>query len=159
VTPSARERSSRRLPVVVTGPVVRAGPRRFRLRGGEDAKQLTWLTHKLGDRLLDRVIITTGPEAYRVGPLERRPSLPNTLRAFEGDGRHGAEELVDLVIDDTGQVRGEHIHATGEYQNVTAKRSDTAGSKGLLRPREEVDVDSLRSALCARETLSRPVDA
>jgi predicted AAA+ superfamily ATPase len=32
---------------------------------GEDAKQLTWLTHKLGDRLLDRVIITTGPEAYR----------------------------------------------------------------------------------------------
>jgi hypothetical protein len=32
---------------------------------GDDAKHLTWLKHKLGDRLLDQVIITTGPEAYR----------------------------------------------------------------------------------------------
>lgn len=30
-----------------------------------DAKHLTWLEQKLGDRLLDRMIITTGPEAYR----------------------------------------------------------------------------------------------
>ncbi len=30
-----------------------------------DAKHLTWLDQKLGDRVLDRVIITTGPEAYR----------------------------------------------------------------------------------------------
>lgn len=32
---------------------------------GKDAKQLTWLEQKLGDRVLDRVIITTGPAAYR----------------------------------------------------------------------------------------------
>ena len=30
-----------------------------------DAKHLTWLEQKLGDRVLDRVIVTTGPEAYR----------------------------------------------------------------------------------------------
>ncbi|HYI80491.1 MAG TPA: ATP-binding protein [Thermoleophilaceae bacterium] len=30
-----------------------------------DAKHLTWLEQKLGDRVLDRVILTTGPEAYR----------------------------------------------------------------------------------------------
>lgn len=30
-----------------------------------DGKHLTWLKDKLGDRVLDRVIITTGPEAYR----------------------------------------------------------------------------------------------
>lgn len=30
-----------------------------------DAKHLAWLEQKLGDRVLDRVIITTGPEAYR----------------------------------------------------------------------------------------------
>lgn len=28
-------------------------------------KHLTWLEHKLGERVLDRVIITTGPMAYR----------------------------------------------------------------------------------------------
>jgi uncharacterized protein len=31
----------------------------------EDAKHLTWLKDKLGDRVLDQVIITTGPSAYR----------------------------------------------------------------------------------------------
>jgi uncharacterized protein len=30
-----------------------------------DAKHLSWLERKLGDRVLDRVIVTTGPEAYR----------------------------------------------------------------------------------------------
>jgi uncharacterized protein len=30
-----------------------------------DAKHLTWLAQKLGDRVLDQVIITTGPQAYR----------------------------------------------------------------------------------------------
>ena len=30
-----------------------------------DVKHLTWLKERLGDRVLDRVIITTGPEAYR----------------------------------------------------------------------------------------------
>jgi uncharacterized protein len=30
-----------------------------------DAKHLTWLKEKLGDRVLDQVILTTGPEAYR----------------------------------------------------------------------------------------------
>ncbi len=32
---------------------------------GDDAKHLTWLKQKLGDRVLDQVIITTGPNAYR----------------------------------------------------------------------------------------------
>jgi predicted AAA+ superfamily ATPase len=32
---------------------------------GDAAKHLTWLKQKLGDRLLDQIIITTGPEAYR----------------------------------------------------------------------------------------------
>jgi len=31
----------------------------------DDAKHLTWLKRKLGDRVLDQVIITTGPKAYR----------------------------------------------------------------------------------------------
>ncbi len=31
----------------------------------EDVKHLNWLDHQLGDRLLDRVIVTTGPTAYR----------------------------------------------------------------------------------------------
>lgn len=31
----------------------------------DDAKHLTWLKQKLGDRVLDQVIITTGPNAYR----------------------------------------------------------------------------------------------
>ncbi len=32
---------------------------------GDDAKHLTWLKQRLGDRVLDRVIVTTGPTAYR----------------------------------------------------------------------------------------------
>jgi uncharacterized protein len=31
----------------------------------DDGKHLNWLEQKIGDRLLDQVIITTGPEAYR----------------------------------------------------------------------------------------------
>jgi uncharacterized protein len=31
----------------------------------DDGKHLTWLKQKLGDRVLDQVIITTGPQAYR----------------------------------------------------------------------------------------------
>jgi predicted AAA+ superfamily ATPase len=31
----------------------------------DDVKHLTWLKQKLGDRVLDQVVITTGPEAYR----------------------------------------------------------------------------------------------
>jgi predicted AAA+ superfamily ATPase len=30
-----------------------------------DGRHLTWLRDKLGDRVLDRVILTTGPAAYR----------------------------------------------------------------------------------------------
>lgn len=30
-----------------------------------DARHLVWLSEKLGDRVLDRVVITTGPAAYR----------------------------------------------------------------------------------------------
>ena len=32
---------------------------------GDDAKHLKWLEQRLGDRVLDRVIVTTGPNAYR----------------------------------------------------------------------------------------------
>lgn len=32
---------------------------------GADTSHLTWLKHKLGDRVRDQVIITTGPRAYR----------------------------------------------------------------------------------------------
>lgn len=31
----------------------------------DDGKHLTWLKQKLGDRVLDQVILTTGPQAYR----------------------------------------------------------------------------------------------
>ena len=31
----------------------------------DDAKHLTWLKQRLSDRVLDQVIITTGPNAYR----------------------------------------------------------------------------------------------
>jgi len=31
----------------------------------DDAKQLTWLNDRIGDQLLDAVIVTTGREAYR----------------------------------------------------------------------------------------------
>jgi hypothetical protein len=31
----------------------------------DDTKHLTWLQQKLGDRVLDQVIVTTGPQAYR----------------------------------------------------------------------------------------------
>lgn len=36
-----------------------------RTASDDDAKHLTWLDHELGDRVLDRAIITTGPHAYR----------------------------------------------------------------------------------------------
>jgi uncharacterized protein len=36
-----------------------------RTPSNEDGKHLTWLEEKLGDRVLDRVILTTGPTAYR----------------------------------------------------------------------------------------------
>ena len=31
----------------------------------DDVKQLHWLRNKLGDRLLDAVVVSTGPTAYR----------------------------------------------------------------------------------------------
>lgn len=31
----------------------------------DDAKHLRWLKRKLGNRVLDQVIVTTGPQAYR----------------------------------------------------------------------------------------------
>jgi hypothetical protein len=31
----------------------------------KDTKHLTWLRQKLGDRMLDQIILTTGPSAYR----------------------------------------------------------------------------------------------
>jgi predicted AAA+ superfamily ATPase len=31
----------------------------------DDGKHLRWLQQRIGDRLLDQVIVTTGPQAYR----------------------------------------------------------------------------------------------
>jgi hypothetical protein len=31
----------------------------------DDGKHLRWLKQRIGDRLLDQVIVTTGPQAYR----------------------------------------------------------------------------------------------
>ncbi len=33
----------------------------------EDVRHLVWLRDRIGDRLLDAVVVTTGPEAYRRG--------------------------------------------------------------------------------------------
>jgi len=32
---------------------------------GDDVKHLNWLDAKLGGRILDRIVVTTGPRAYR----------------------------------------------------------------------------------------------
>ncbi len=47
------------------GSVVAIEVKLARSVSSHDAKHLTWLKQKLGDRLLDQVIITTGPKAYR----------------------------------------------------------------------------------------------
>ncbi|MGZ8650042.1 MAG: ATP-binding protein, partial [Solirubrobacteraceae bacterium] len=47
------------------GSVVAIEVKLARSVSSDDAKHLTWLKQKLGDRVLDQVIITTGPEAYR----------------------------------------------------------------------------------------------
>ena len=47
------------------GSVVAIEVKLARSVSSDDAKHLTWLKEKLGDRVLDRVIITTGPTAYR----------------------------------------------------------------------------------------------
>jgi len=33
--------------------------------GDDDVRHLRWLREQLGDRLVDRVVVTTGPYAYR----------------------------------------------------------------------------------------------
>lgn len=47
------------------GAVVAIEVKLARTIGDEDVKHLTWLQDKLGDRVLDRVVVTTGPTAYR----------------------------------------------------------------------------------------------
>lgn len=47
------------------GSVVAIEVKLARSVSSNDAKHLTWLKRKLGDRVLDQVIITTGPKAYR----------------------------------------------------------------------------------------------
>ena len=47
------------------GSVVAIEVKLARSVSSDDAKHLTWLKRKLGDRVLDQVIITTGPKAYR----------------------------------------------------------------------------------------------
>lgn len=50
----------------------------------KDTKHLTWLKQTLGDRVLDQVILTTGPTAYRREPRHRdRPArAAGTLSVF-----------------------------------------------------------------------------
>lgn len=48
-----------------TGPTGARPPRGTAIPGGDDVKHLRWLQDKLGDDLLDAVLITTGPAAYR----------------------------------------------------------------------------------------------
>ena len=47
------------------GAVVAAEVKLARSASDEDGKHLRWLKDKLGDRVLDLIIITTGPEAFR----------------------------------------------------------------------------------------------
>jgi predicted AAA+ superfamily ATPase len=47
------------------GSVVAIEVKLARSVSSDDGKHLRWLKEKLGDRVLDQVIITTGPEAYR----------------------------------------------------------------------------------------------
>jgi len=47
------------------GSVVAIEVKLARSVSSEDAKHLAWLKQKLGDRVLDQVILTTGPQAYR----------------------------------------------------------------------------------------------
>lgn len=47
------------------GNVVAIEVKLARTISNKDAKHLTWLKKKLGDRVLDQVILTTGPSAYR----------------------------------------------------------------------------------------------
>jgi uncharacterized protein len=47
------------------GSVVAIEVKLARTISNDDVKHLTWLDQRLGDRLLDQVIVTTGPEAYR----------------------------------------------------------------------------------------------
>lgn len=47
------------------GSVVAIEVKLSRTVDADDGKHLRWLREKLGDRVLDRVVITTGPDAYR----------------------------------------------------------------------------------------------
>jgi len=61
-------RGRRELDLIVEradGSVVAIEVKLARSVSSDDAKHLTWLKQKLGDRVLDQVIITTGPKAYR----------------------------------------------------------------------------------------------
>ena len=59
--------------VLATASHLTAGPHRFTVRwtvpegkaSKRDVKHLRWLEGRLGDQILDSVIVTTGPEAYR----------------------------------------------------------------------------------------------
>jgi predicted AAA+ superfamily ATPase len=47
------------------GGVVAIEVKLARIVSGDDTKHLAWLERRLGDQLLDRIVITTGPQAYR----------------------------------------------------------------------------------------------
>jgi len=47
------------------GAVVAIEVKLTRTVSGNDGRHLRWLNERIGDRVLDRVIVTTGPAAYR----------------------------------------------------------------------------------------------
>jgi predicted AAA+ superfamily ATPase len=62
------QRGRREIDLIVEradGDVVAIEIKLARTVSSDDAKQLAWLSHELGDRVLDRAIVTTGPQAYR----------------------------------------------------------------------------------------------
>jgi len=78
----------------------RAGPRGSVLRGGDghNVGYLVWLREKLGEDLLDALVLTTGSEAYRrddgigrssrcaLGPYASQMSRPARLSGDDLDG-------------------------------------------------------------------------
>lgn len=62
-----------------------------------DCRHLRWLRDQIGDDLLDAVIVTTGPEAYRradgiaVVPAALLVPLADRQSLRDGDGRHAID--------------------------------------------------------------------
>ena len=70
---------------------------------------------------------------HRLGALERCAGLPDALRAFDGDGRQVAGELVKLVVNDAALIRDKGGHRGGKYQTVRLTGAFAAICRGRLR--------------------------